>query len=377
MKQIIPIERSLAPVQSALLHVKWEEALRVTPLINSIATCADSGKRQLIAARSGDLATLGFQITDIVASRGDLIVSFSQKGAALLKSGELRLMKDASGTFIPKLLNSSGKIVESGRAVKSAAQLTRLAANLAASVITAAHIISGADLSKKLDRVGNKVDFLVAARRISQMSRLEGIFRHARELAHLSDGDYTRQQNHMMGRELFELRSEWRSELVYRLENIHRPEEGNWLTAWFHSLARKSKDKKNSQDISRSEAEIGLLDVSLAMHTALAQGAGTLDVFLSVSLPDELEAIHHARDLLWEKRDIIREKHSDSRGTVLATVDRFDEVLDRFKAFAMPKIPTILEIATTTPLRKKTTATRSPKPKSRANAAKVSKRNRR
>jgi hypothetical protein len=145
------------------------------------------------------------------------------------------------------------------------------------------------------------------------------------------------------------LRSEWRSELVYRLENIHRPEEGNWLTAWFHRLNRKSKDKNNSEEISRSEAEIGLLEVSLAMHTALAQGAGTLDVFLSVSLPDELEAIRHARDLLWEKRDIIHKKHPDSHGAVIAAVDKFDLVLDRFNAFAMPKPAALLEITAVDP----------------------------
>lgn len=59
---------------------------------------------------------------------------------------------------------------------------TRVAANLTMAVITVAHIISGADLAKKLNKLDSKVDFLVAAHRIDQLARIEGVYRQAKEI---------------------------------------------------------------------------------------------------------------------------------------------------------------------------------------------------
>jgi len=337
MAEIIPIKRIPFPMESPFLHISIEDALKISPLLESVAMSADAGRKQIIAARLGDAGSFGVQIADVISASGGFLVKFTKESTQLLGAGELQLMKDASGRLLPHLIDGSGKIVETARAAKTAAQVTGIAANLLSAVVTVAHVVSGADLSKKLDQAGKRINFLVVARRIDQLSRLEAIFRQAKQLSHLGITESARQEMQEMGRDLFELRAAWRREIIHSLDQIENPKEGNRVTAWFHRRTRRSKDRKTVQEISDSEVEIGLMDVSLAMHIALAQTIGSLDSFLAISLLDELNSLSAVKGLLWDKRALIHKEHPDLRSRVIETIASLQTIDKRYSAFVLPR----------------------------------------
>jgi hypothetical protein len=190
-----------------LLLVGYDDALQVGPLLTKLGEDSHSKLIRAIAAHGGDSLALALQGASIAMHNGTFVAKFGAEATRLYKAKELHLMVDASGRHVPTLVGASGKTVQNARLLGPLAKGTRIAANLAAAAITAAHIISGIDLAKKMDRLNGKVDFLIAGRRIDQLSRLEGVYRQARELLHGGLDDDSQREIHRLGRELFEVRS--------------------------------------------------------------------------------------------------------------------------------------------------------------------------
>ena len=332
-------------VESPLRHVTFEQALEVQPLLEATARAAQKSVDNAVAAHAGDAAGIVINSFQVIAANREIVVEFTEAGRKLKKAGVLKLVRDGSNRLLPKLKNAKGKFVETARLSNGAAKAMRIGTAIGTIALSAAHLVTGADLAKKLRRVEGKLDFLVAARRISQLSRLEAVFRQARELAHLPSTAATRWELHRLGRELFELRAEWRRELVHRLEILeHVQEGGNWFFGFFQRWGNDAKSQENTKQITQSEVEIWLLDVSMALHVALAQSSDTLETFLSVSLPDELAAVEQTKDLLVSKRAAILQRHAESQTAVQATIESFDATLERFRALVLPedlKLPAV------------------------------------
>lgn len=336
-KQNGHIEVVMDRQQPAMLAVSFEEAMQVRSLLGEVSKQAQTGLISHLAHHGGDGLAIGLTGARVLIERGTEVVRFSAKGAKLLKAKELRFMTDATGRKIPTLVNASGKTVENARVMGTLTTGTRIAANLTIAVVTAAHIISGADLAKKLNNLASKVEFLVAAHRIEQLSRVEGVYRQAKELMHLSQTDQTRIELHRLGRELFEVRSAWRREIVHHVGNLEKTEESkNWFVGRFQRLTRKGKDEKVSKTVSATEAEIQLLNGSLAIHLALAQAAGTLDTFLQVSLPDELSELQRVHDFLEDRQQYIHDKHPELRNSVTDACSRLEAVTTTYRSMVMP-----------------------------------------
>jgi hypothetical protein len=320
-----------------MLGVSFEQALQAHPLLTEVSSQAQSGLLRHLANHGGDALALGLMGASVVVEHGTEIVKFSEVGAKLMRAKELRFMTDAAGQKIPTLINASGKVVENARIMGPLTKGTRIAANLTVAVVTVAHIVSGADLAKKLGKLDAKVDFLVAAHRIDQLARVEGVYQQAKELLSLPQTDDTRRDLHRLGRELFEVRNAWRREIAHHVGNLQKTEESrNWVVGFFQRLTRKGKDEKVAETISATEAEIQLINGSLAIHVALAQAAGTLDVFLQVSLPDEIAMLQQVHDMLHERRHFIHEKHPELRDSVTEVCGLLEALTTTYRSMAIP-----------------------------------------
>ncbi len=105
------------------------------------------------------------------------MVEFSKQGRELLQVGQATLMKSKeTGRMIPKLIGLDGRIIESGKEVGKLSSVAGKVASLSSIIIGAAHIISGADVAKKVAQVGRDVQFLVQARQNEQVAKLEAIY---------------------------------------------------------------------------------------------------------------------------------------------------------------------------------------------------------
>jgi hypothetical protein len=332
------------PRREAILSVSFDEAIATGPLLGEVAADMQATLIGVIRAHGGDALATALAGATLVMEQGTVIARFSKEGAKLLKAKELRLMGATSRNPVATLINSSGRTVENARVMGPLTKGTRVAANLTVAAVAVAHIVSGADIAKKLNKVDAKVDFLVAAHRIDQIAKVEGVFRQARELVHLGLNEQRQAELHRLGRELFEVRSAWRREITHHLGNLHRSEESaNWLIGFFQGRARKGKDAKVVDVVQARDSEIQLISGSLAIHLALARAAGTLDTFLQVSLPDELAELKRVRLLLLERRDFIHEKHPELRQQVTEVcerLDKLDEIYGKMVLpFATPQLP--------------------------------------
>jgi len=331
-----PPKLQLALREHPLLTVKYEEALQIRPLLQKMGEDSHAGLVSVVAAHGGDGLAFALQGASLAMNNGAFVAKFSAEAARLFKAGELRLLMDVSGKRLPTLVGASGKTVANARLLGPLAKGTTIAANIATAAITVAHIVSGIDLAKKMDRLNGKVDFLVAGRRIDQLSRLEGVYRHAKELLHGGVDDYSQKELHRLGRELFEIRSSWRGEISYHVSRLNKANESvNQIVALFESMSRKGKDQKIADTVCACDTEIHLINVSIATHMALAQASGRLDTFLQVSLPDELEQIAVIRELLWSRRNYIHDKHPELRENIEKSCYHLDDIVTIYRPMVM------------------------------------------
>ena len=325
---------ALVPTKTAISEVSFTDAMRVIPLLSKVSKQAQFTLRGHLVSHGCDVLAGALGGASIIMNRGTMVVRFSEKGTKLLGAKELVLMKGG----VPTLVDASGRIVENARLLGPLATSTRIAANLWMAAVTVAHIISGADIAKNINKLDAKVDFLVAGRRINQLARIEGVYRQACEILHLEQNSYTQWELHRMGRELFEVRSEWRREIAYHVGNVQKTEESdNWLVGFFQGLSRKGKDEKVAAAVSARDAEIQLISGSIAIHLALSQAAGTLDTFLQISLPDEIIELERVRSQIHERRDYIHEKHPALRDSVSAVCSQLDDVSRIYRPMIIPK----------------------------------------
>jgi hypothetical protein len=144
-------------------------------------------------------------------------------------------------------------------------------------IVSAAHIISGADIARRLKQVEVKIDLLIAYRHIDQMAKLERIYGAAKESLALPLGSQERWELWHLRNELRELRVSWRKQFEHHLNLIDDPQQAGLLHRMF--TTRRTSDQKIQSKTTDGEIDIALIEYSIRLDHVLATVSGTLEKF--------------------------------------------------------------------------------------------------
>jgi uncharacterized Zn ribbon protein len=319
----------LQSFDSPLKSLSFEDAATLTPLLENMKLVADRNAVNVINTQLGlDVLNSGTNAIRYVQERKEYIVTFSKEGQAFLDADKLQLMKDKKGNLLPTLIKN-GRTVEPARLVSNSKQLLSTVTKLSAVVVSSAHIISGADNAKKLKQISKDIKYLIQTRKNDQLGKLESIYKHAKELlAHERTPEST-QAICNLSQDLHELRSTWRRDIDVKLSNIDNPENRSRLQKLF-SL-KKSIDNKIVSDISNCEEEFMLIEFSLLLHISLFDAIGKAEIFLTNSLPDELNQFRSTLKLLEKKSGYLSLRYPEL--TADAAIQNFNRFLSRSEVF--------------------------------------------
>jgi len=275
----------------------------------------------------------------LVESRKEFIFTYSNKGEQLYKEGKAVFsIHKASGRNLPMLKDvNTGKTLEILKGVSNNA--AKIAA-LSAIVVSAAHLISGADLAKKMESISEGVDFLVAGRRIDQLAELEAIYAHTKAVLSEPLTDASIGELRWECRELTKLRSIWRRELEYHLQRIADPGERAWLT---RKLSRDlTQDRKIVKKLSPLECEISLVDFSFLLQLSISDAIGAGHHFIYDVLPEELRSLNRTAKILQEKVLYISGKNEDEQVSADGITERINVIVRRYGSF-VPETETSIQ----------------------------------
>ena len=192
-------------------------------------------------------------------------------------------------------------------------------------MISAAHMISAADLARTLKQVDQKLDLLLAYRRIDQAASLERIYTSARELLAPPLNEVRQMEVWRLRGEMRQLRVTWRGELEHHLTGIKDPFQDGWFD-WLVPR-RQSYDQEVREKISGGQLRLMLIEYSLRLDRVLAGATGTWDVS-SATLADELDVIDRVGGLLKEKAALISEPR---REPVQRMIECIEAMVDNYR----------------------------------------------
>ena len=275
----------------------------------------------------------------LLRSGAEMTFSLSKNGQTLLAQGSAVLGRHIeTGLTLPVLKDvRTGKIIEWMKGTGST--LTTIGAASAA-VVTAAHMIAGADIARRMKQVESKLDLLLQYRRIDQIAKLERIYTSAKELSSgRMDQDKCWELWRLRG-ELRELRCTWRQELHHHLSQITDPKNDSYFERMFSS--QQTMDGKVQQKVTEGQLHIEFMEYSLRLDHVFAIVGGTINEFEG-TLTDELSELGKLAVVLRSKVDLI--KVSSPQLEVEPTLKRMMGVVDAFKGL-LPA-PTVIPIPST------------------------------
>jgi len=242
----------------------------------------------------------GIQLVDSVRRAVDfsIVWELSDKGKEMLKTGEAVFnVHKATGKLLPTIKNAENqRFVEllkgSGPdALSKVGQFSNV-------IVNAAHIISGADLIKQIRKIDKKVSLLLEGRRNDKIAKLEANYIFAQELLSNPVSIPERMLLLNLHRELIELRSAWRRDIDYQLNQINDPKKPY---KWFdYKWRQNSKDKKLYEEISEFETELLCLYFAYIYDMALCAAINHPH-----TLQDEILQLKQTHNLLTVKAKFI------------------------------------------------------------------------
>ncbi len=141
-------------INSPLKSISFEEAATLAPLLENMKQVAENNATEIINKQLGfDAINVGSNSITYAKQIGEYIVTFSKEVQSMLEANKLSLMRDTNGRYIPKLIGKDGKIIENARILNKSQKLLSTVSKLSSVVVSAAHIISGADNAKKLKEI--------------------------------------------------------------------------------------------------------------------------------------------------------------------------------------------------------------------------------
>lgn len=303
--------------QSPIMKLSFEESLNVDVFVNELRdfslNYADEILKEIYGMKKA--VQKSFRLIEEVKTAGNsgkITWKLSEKGETLFKKKSVEWSRQQeSGKLLPRILNQKGG-------------MTRLT-KLAGIAVNTAHIISGADQAKELNVIDKKIDYLLTARKIDRLSKLESNFYLARELLAHSANPVNRSKILDLHREVIEMRTNWRNEIEQKLKHIEDPHSKSFFDKLF--TTRKSRDKQVSTELSGFEEEIALIDFSLIYDIALCESIG----HINSSLRAEINRLEKTKNLLRQKvRYLTRAKDGDS---IDNQVDQLDRIIRRYRNF--------------------------------------------
>jgi TatA/E family protein of Tat protein translocase len=299
------------PLDNVVTRLTFGESLDSVRFATASQDAAFSGLNRLLAA-TGDGIVITLNKITLSKSRVTMLVSASKEGQVLIEDGAAAIARHSSGKALPLVRDvKTGQWVEVMKEAKGAKAMARLA-SISTAIVGAAHIISGADIAKRLKEVDAKIDLLLAYRRIDQMAALERIYTSAREL---SVGPMSREKMwelwHLRG-ELRELRIGWRRELKHQLDLIEDPNSAAWyqkMFSWIEPIDRGIHSPIHRK-ITEGQLHICLIEYSMRLDQALAVASRTVPAF-ELTLAGEVEELESLAQLLKSKGGMISSKYPE------------------------------------------------------------------
>src|SRR6185312_5366833 len=258
-----------------------------------------------------DGATITLQMLRQLAAQSEMVVAASKEATQAMRAGAAVIQRHGlSKRLLPHVIDrKTGQAVEVMKEVGYGRKVIAGAAGASTIVVSAAHMIATADLARTLKLVDQKIDLLLAYRRIDQQAALERIYTAARELLAAPLDEMRRLEVWRLRGELRELRATWRSELEHHLLQIENPAEEAWIDRMFTS--QSSYDKRITTKISGGQLQLMMVEYSLRIDRILAAATDTWGVS-ERTLIDEITAIERIGTLLRDKAAFISDKQRAS-----------------------------------------------------------------
>lgn len=332
------------PLDNVITRLGFEESLDLEKFAGASEDSALSDLNRRLMASAPDGLVISINGLQLAKSGVNMMVSVSKDGQKLLQDGVAVISRNASQQRLPMIRGvKDGRILDMMTEAKGAQALGRLA-SLGAVVVGAAHIISGADIARRLKAVDAKIDLLLAYRKIDQMSALERIYSSARELCLGEVNQEKKWELWKMRGELRELRTVWRRELRHQIGLVNNPNEGGLLRSAFSWIERvdKGPHEEAHQKITENQPHLMLIEYSLRLDQTLAVASDTVPEF-ETTLRDELKGLEDLRGVLKSKADLISNKYPDL--TVQPTLDGMSAILDGYSGLLPIDVGSTLEEA--------------------------------
>ncbi|MDD5198214.1 MAG: hypothetical protein PHC88_00295 [Terrimicrobiaceae bacterium] len=317
------------PLDNVITRLSFDESLDLEKFAGASQEAALSDLNRRLMSSAPDGLVIAVNSLQLAETGVNMVVSISKDGQKLLQEGVAVISRTASERTLPVIRGvKDGRILEMMKEARGAQALGRLA-SLGAVVVGAAHIISGADIARRLKAVDAKIDLLLAYRKIDQMSALERIYTSARELCR---GEVTKEKQWELWKmrgELRELRTRWRREMRHEIELVKDPNQRDWfrnIFGWIEPVD-KGPHQETHQKITERQPHLMLIEYSLRLDQSLAVASDTVPEF-ETTLEDELRGLEDVRVLLKNKADLISKKYPDL--TVQPTLDGMSVMLEGY-----------------------------------------------
>lgn len=231
-----------------------------------------------------DVINIGLQVIQGSSGGTRFICQFSPEASRLYGAGSLELVRESSsGRVLAQLRDHNGRFVEHAEVVGQVGACARQAWSI---LVSAAHIISGIDISKRLGRVEKKLSELIVGRRIDQMAELEEIYAYARSVLSRRPDSHTIATLSELRFRLFGLRCRWREEIVHLISSMEIPDKPWWhVTSW--PFVRERIEKKAMSALPRIVECLENSQRALMIDACIAFSSGTVEDLRVQVLPGE------------------------------------------------------------------------------------------
>jgi hypothetical protein len=266
--------------QSPITRVQFYDALHSQSLTNEVeAHCRESLGRVL----SGDGINVAVQSAMLSSDELTLVYKFSRGATALYETGRATIpIHHETGRHLAWMMDKQGIIIEQAK------EASLLGARLASSwalLVSSAHIISGIDIVRRLEKIDRNVSELLAGRTIDHDSKLMRIYTQAASVLNEPITTGSVRQLVELRYDLYELRQVWRGEIKHLVKSAALPNRSGWHpTSWYR---RENREKKAIESISDVADKLRNLRVALITGTCLAHASGTSQDFVLNELPNE------------------------------------------------------------------------------------------
>lgn len=317
--------------RSLITNTSFEQIISGSELMQTMSESVLTDVNKAMDASSLGLADSLIKGVEYIQESNEYIVKFSKEGQKLLKSDAAKLVQKKSGEFIPQL-TKGGKFVEHAELTKNGRKVLKNLSKVSTLAVCAAHMISGADMSKKIEKLLEKADFIIADRENERMAELEAIYKTIKEMLIENNGQLTSEQVREYTHKLYKLRSNWRKNAEYKLGKIRKPEEKYWLK---HRISRRSVDKEVYSEISACMKDLHKVRSSLFIHLAICYETGSLQDFQANMMEAEIRADEEVLKILQSKGRYISGRYKKEGITSVEALEFLETHIQEQKTFRM------------------------------------------